>query len=490
MTDPHVLLTPNEMSRADELAVEAGITSVQLMDNAGTAVANEIVARFAKSSVVVLCGPGNNGGDGFVVARRLEEQGWEVRLALFGDAKKLKGDAQAHAGMWKGEVLLAQPGVIAGAGLIVDALLGAGLDRDIGGMLHHVIEAVNASGVPVVSVDVPSGLDGETGQVRGGAVEADLTVTFFCKKPGHLLLPGRSLCGQLVVADIGIPESVLPSVAARAWENSPDRWDVPKPGAEGNKYTRGHCVVFSGGALQTGAARLAASAALRTGAGLVTLVGPAQAMLVHASHVTSIMLKTVEGAANLSLLLNDKRISAMIIGPAAGVGEPTRANVLVALEHGPAAVLDADAMTSFKDDPQTLFDAIAARRDRPVVLTPHGGEFERIFGKLEGSKVARARIAAERSGAIIILKGSDTVIASPDGRAVINSNAPPTLGTAGSGDVLAGIVGGLLAQNMPAFEAACAGVWMHGDAARRFGKPGLIAEDLPDLLPDVLAGLN
>lgn len=488
MTHPDVLLTPAEMHRADELSAASGVSSLQLMDHAGTAVAREIMARFEPVETLVLCGPGNNGGDGFVIARRLKEAGWPVRLALFGDASRLKGDAEAHAGMWKGNVEIAAPQALAEARLIVDALLGAGLDRDVDGPMKAIIDAINVGDCPVVAVDVPSGLDGASGQPRGAAVEADLTVTFFRMKPGHLLQPGRTLCGEVVLADIGLPQTVLDTLRPQLWRNGPELWRVPKADPDGNKFSRGHCVVVSGGPLQTGASRLSAMAALRTGAGLVTLTGSAQALMVQANHVTSIMLKVVEGAASLGLLLEDKRVTALIIGPAAGIGEATRANVLAALANGPATVLDADALTSFKDDPGTLFAAIRAR-ERQVVLTPHGGEFERLFGKPGGSKVDQARTAADRSGAVVIFKGSDSVVASPDGRAVINTNAPAILGTAGSGDVLAGIVGGMLAQGMPAYDAACAAVWVHGEAANRFGRPGLIAEDLPGLLPEVLAGV-
>ncbi len=483
----NLLLTVEEMSRADRAAVAAGVAGEVLMENAGAGVAREIIARWEPGRAAVLCGPGNNGGDGFVVARHLAEAGWEVRLGLMGAIERLAGDAALMAGRWQGEVLALATALLEGCDLVVDALFGAGLARALEGEVRTLVEAVNAAAAPAVAIDVPSGVDGDSGEVQGAAIAAALTVTFFRRKPGHLLLPGRGLAGEVVVVDIGIPEAALAEVAPRQHENGPELWlaHYPWPRPEGHKYSRGHAVVVSGGAESTGAARLGARAALRVGAGLVTVASPPDALAINASQLTAVMTRAFAGTAGLGELLGDPRKNAVLLGPGNGVEPETRDNVLAALGLDKACVLDADALTVFADDPGALFSALRA----PSLLTPHDGEFARLFPELAGDKLARARGAAELSGAVVLLKGPDTVIAAPDGRAAINSNAPPELATAGSGDVLGGLALGLMAQGVAPFEAGCAAAWLHGAAAAEVG-PGLIAEDLAQALPAVLRALK
>jgi ADP-dependent NAD(P)H-hydrate dehydratase / NAD(P)H-hydrate epimerase len=481
--DANALLRVAQMEEADRLTVQAGTPGTELMHNAGCAVAREIARRWSPRPTVVLCGPGNNGGDGFVVARVLAAAGWPVRLALAGSMQELRGDARQHAMLWERPVEPLEIGVLENAALVVDALFGSGLRRPLSGEIPRILAAAAERGVPMVAVDVPSGLLGDTGESLG-AVPALLTVTFTRKKPGHVLLPGRELCGETVVADIGTTAALLERIPIETWENDPALWrsDLPQLRASGNKYSRGHALLW-GGYPTTGAARMAARAAARAGAGLTTIAVPPEALPIYAAALTSIMVRAAATPADLAGLLADKRFNALLIGPGAGVDAATRARALAMLATRRAVLLDADAISAFAQDRQTLFAAVGG----PCVLTPHDGEFARLFDT-SGDKLARARAAARTSGAVIVLKGADTIIAAPDGRAVINSNAPATLATAGAGDVLGGMILGLLAQGMEVFAAAAAGVWLHGAAASDFG-PGLLAEDLPDLLPGVLRRL-
>ncbi|CAA7625760.1 NAD(P)H-hydrate dehydratase [Magnetospirillum sp. UT-4] len=475
------ILSVAEMYRADAQAMAAGMGGGRLMEAAGWAVAREVRRRFGHCRVAILCGPGNNGGDGFVAARLLARAGYAVRLALLGDVRALKGDAAAMAARWDGAVTALAPEALDGADMVVDALFGAGLARPLDGVARRVIEEIGRRRLPVVAVDVPSGVDGDTGAVLGAAPQAVATITFFRKKPGHVLLPGRLLCGAVAVADIGIPEAVLADIEPSVRENGPGCWggQFPWPRADGHKYDRGHLVVV-GGAAMTGAARLAARAGRRVGAGLVTVAAPAAALDVYRAGDPGTIVADLDEAA---ALLADPRRNAWVLGPGGGAGLDRL--VLEVLKAGRAAVLDADALSAFAAQPERLFRACSGR----VVLTPHDGEFTRLFGKVEGSRLERARHGAARAGAVMLLKGPDTVIAHPDGRAVINANAPPWLATAGAGDVLAGLAGGLMAAGMDSFDAACAAAWIHGQAATAFG-PGLIAEDLAEMVPAVVGRLR
>jgi hydroxyethylthiazole kinase-like uncharacterized protein yjeF len=482
------LLTTAEMAQADQLTIAAGTPGAVLMENAGRAVAAAVAVHRPTGPVIVVAGPGNNGGDGFVAARILAEQGFQVRVALLGNRSALRGDAATAAARWSEQTEPAEPGVVKGAAIIVDALFGAGLSRPVEGAALAIIKAMNAEPAKKLAVDLPSGISGDSGAVVGGAaIQAAETVTFFRRKPGHLLLPGRLHCGKVTVADIGITDAVLGEIRPQQWVNEPQLWlpQFPRPSVAGHKYNRGHAVVVSGPMPSTGAAKLAARGALRVGAGLVTIASPKNALAAHAAESAAVMVREVEGATELAEFLSDRRRNAVVLGPGGGAGEGMRADVRAVLASSAAVVLDADALTSFAGRLDKL--SVEKGRKQPVILTPHYGEFSRLFNKIDQdlnvkSKLEKVRLAARQCEAIVLLKGPDTVIAAPDGRAAITANAPATLATAGAGDVLAGFIAGLLAQGMPGLEAACAGAWLHGEAATEFG-PGLIAEDLPEMLP-------
>ncbi len=488
------LLTAEEMNRAEKLAAEAGVSTLTMMENACRATAEEVVRRFPRGSrVAVLCGPGNNGGDGFVVARYLRERGYHVRLALHGKRDDLGRDPKEMARRWDEGIEPMSLQFLEGAQIIVDALYGTGLRDTITGLPAQIIEEVTARALPVVAIDVPSGIDATKGTVHGVAFKAASTVTFFRRKTGHVLLPGRLYCGDVRAADIGIPPTVLEDIAPGSFMNDPDFWlrFFPKLKVGAHKYDRGHALVVSGPMERTGAARLAARAALRAGAGLVSVATSKSAFYINAAQLTAIMVEPYDGPQGLSDVLSDTRITAALIGPGAGTDPEVKDLVASVLGSQATAVLDAEGLTAFSEAPGELFDQIKNRLPALTIITPHEGEFARVFPDLatETSKLERARRAAEQSGAVIILKGPDTVVAHPGGLAAINENAPAWLATAGSGDSLAGLVTGLAAQGMAAFDAAAAAVWIHGELAQAFGA-GLIAEDLADLLPGVLQRLD
>ncbi len=483
----NLLLTPDEMAEADRLTIQKGVPEFELMQNAGQVVADYVRANFSPCTVGVVSGPGNNGGDGFVVARLLRDSGWFVKLTFMGARDRLGEAARQHLDLWGAEDSPIND-LLDECDLLIDGLFGAGLDRDIVGTFAELIKRMNRARKPIVAIDMPSGIDGATGAVRGAAIRAVASVSFFRLKPGHFLLPGKSYCGDVHLGKIGILDAVLPRIGGKVWHNGPDLWQIPPYEAQGHKYSRGHCLVLSGDALSGGAARLSAMAALRSGAGLVSLFGDKAALEVQAHHVTEIMLKP----AALEKLLQDERFNSLVLGPGAGVTNALRDKVLSTIAAQRGCVLDADALMAFESDPKSLFDHIHRYGGDNIVLTPHSGEFARLFGKVDEaeSKIEMVRIAAEASGAQVLLKGADTVIGAPDGRVVINSNAPAILATAGSGDVLAGIIGGMLARGMSGIDAACAGAFIHGACAQGFGKEGMIASDLVAKLPEVLMAVD
>ena len=484
------------MQQVDRTAAAQGMCTFTLMQRAGAAVA-QAVCKLAPSpcKVLILAGPGNNGGDGAIAAVELLAKSYDVELVNIGAAAKPGSDAcrafelcqqQTKTIGINGASLTSdqQAALVNNANVVIDAMFGAGLSRPLSSTAEQWVNHVNASSAAVVAVDVPSGLNGNTNLVHGPCIHADLTVTFFLKKPAHILFPGRQLCGEVVLAQIGLTVQQLDTDSVQCWLNGAALFakSLPQLAADGHKFQRGHVLVRGGPIESTGAARLSATTALYSGAGLVTLATTTQALATNAAHLTAVMLERVDTAAQWATALADQRINAVVVGPANGITEDTRECVITALASGKHCVIDADALSCWQDaaNNQKFMHSLNGSC-KPAVLTPHAGEFKRVFGKLSQetfpSKLHQTREAARLANAVVVFKGADTVVASPDGRACINDNAPPWLATAGAGDVLAGLIAALLAQGAPAFEAACAAVWLHGAAANTLGYP-LCAEDL------------
>ena len=547
------LLTAAQMRAIEQAAIASGeVTGLELMERAGRGVVEAVFEEwpeFAPSwgpapkpseyllqddevglhRAVVLCGPGNNGGDGFVVARLLKEAGWDVEVFLYGDAGKLPPDARVNYERWGAmdEVLplskcysdcwIHQP-------LVIDAVFGTGLSRPIPDELRNVLMAT--MNCRRVAVDVPSMLSSDTGRMLSqmfAGEAAHLSVTFHNPMVGHFIAEGPINCGRVVCKDIGLnrragqrvmgsiphakngkkrnPAAVVIGLEGRFYtpEFMQGRSLVDKEDGY-HKYDHGHALILSGSVGKGGAARLAARGSLRVGAGAVTLGCPPAALIENAAHLNAVMLRKIKDGHSLTETLEDDRINALCLGPGMGVSDESRGLIEAALKSGRAIVLDADALTLLgRDGP--LF---AILHDK-CVLTPHGGEFARLFPDIADklaapatkgppySKVDATREAAKRAGCIVLFKGPDTVIADPSGRCSINASVyerrAPWLATAGSGDVLAGFVTGLMARGFAPMKAAEAGAWLHTECALSFG-PGLIAEDLPEELPKVFRALG
>ena len=486
------VVTAAEMRAAEAALFARGTPSFDVMATAGRAVVEAIRRRWPTpfKRALILAGPGNNGGDGFIVARELADLGWDVHVAAMQDRDLYSGDAAHAASLWSGSIVRLEPAALArldeGDCVVIDAIFGIGLARPVTNEVKAVIHALHGRPCPVVAVDVPSGINADTGEVMGAAPRATLTVTFGWPKRGHLLLPGREWAHDFVVADIGCHDEDLPDLATIPRVNGTPVWhdDFPLPSAADHKYTRGHALVV-GGATMPGATRLASRAARRVGAGMLTVAAPREAHPYYLIDQPGLIVREAADAPALKVLLEDRRFTAALVGSGLPADDKTRGSVKTAAASGRALVIDGGGLTAFAD----RAEAVASFGRADIVLTPHEGEFSRLFPDLKGDKLVRAREAAVVSGCTVVVKGADTVIAAPDGRAAINADAPAWLATAGSGDVLAGLILGLLGQGMPAFEAAAAGVSLHGMAGAAFG-PGLIAEDLPELIPEVLRLLS
>ncbi|MBF0182917.1 MAG: NAD(P)H-hydrate dehydratase [Magnetococcales bacterium] len=499
------LLTSAQMREADRRTIEElGLPGVVLMENAGAQVVKVLKQRlpdWRKVPILVLAGHGNNGGDGFVIARRLLQSGARVSVFLFGQCDRLQGDALTHFQVFEGcGGLVREVGIatdlqrfdqlLSHAGVVVDAVFGTGLTRPVEGVALQLFDKINRAAKPLLAVDMPSGVSADTGQILGIALQAQWTVTFAAEKIGHRTYPGAALCGEVIRVDIGIPARYLDIPEHGIARNLPDDLQVPQRHPDSHKGSFGHLLIWAGSLGKEGAAVLTALGALRTGPGLVTVATPANARAALLGQLTEAMSlplpEDAEGVAVASALLESGiAADALAIGPGLGRGAALTEAILTLLSRWDLpAVLDADALNAVAAAGHRLA-GISRGRQSPLILTPHPGEFSRL---LSGA-ISAAAVQSDRLGYALqlahdwqvwlVLKGAGTVIAAPDGRAWINETGHHGLAAGGSGDLLTGIIAGLLTQGWPVESALRAGVWMHGAAADAEGVgAGLLASDL------------
>lgn len=468
------ILTAEQMYRADKETCAKIMPEIQLMENAGFAAACQIARNYHKCPVLVLCGTGNNAGDGLVVARILQQWGWPVEVALTGQEERMSPCAKINAEKFNGfkrQLSFKRlEKMKKNGGLIIDAIFGIGLSRPVQDDIADFFRAVNESNLPCVALDIPSGIHADTGEVLGASLYCDMTITFCRPKIGHFLYPGKEYVGELVVCPIGIPDEIVRQNRPSFYENTPELFSLPESSPYHHKYSKGATLIRAG--KMCGAARLAALANRRAGSGLTAVSCTTQAYPVFASDTAGTVIQTADTAQDFSEHVNSSKISAVVIGMGADKKDDTKAFLhLIAASEKPF-VADAGALPFIK----------GIKKRSHGVITPHAGEFTRLFPELKGkNKLVQALTAAETLGCTVVLKGADTIIASAKGTVAINSVSNFDLATAGCGDVLDGIIGAMLAQGLPPFEAACAGVWLHSRAAEKAGK-NMIAEDIIDHL--------
>ncbi|MBT3940232.1 MAG: NAD(P)H-hydrate dehydratase [Pelagibacterales bacterium] len=458
--------------------------SFNLMEKAGKLAAKNIDSLYTKRKTLILCGIGGNGGDGFIIAQELANKGWDIVTTIVGDQKVIKGDALKALNKLKLKLLNFNDINLDKTKLFIDAIYGIGLSRKINKKECIILNTINNHTAPIIAIDIPSGVDCNNGQILGFAPFCDLTITFSTLKAGHILLPGSEKINKIKVVDIGISKDIINKIEPNIKINNKNQWvkEINWPKIDDHKYSRGYSLVVGGSKKMTGASRLAAISAQRAGSGIVALASEKEAEEIYFISLTSQLVKSYKNIKEYNAIINESRIDSIVIGPGLDTGNKSILRIKSALKTNKRIVLDAGAISCFKDKLGILIKALSGK---DAIITPHEGELKSILPNLSGSLISKALKAAKILDTIVVLKGATTVIASPNNEALVNPAGAKWLSTAGSGDVLAGIIGGLLSNKMKTYYAAAYGVWLHSEAGKYLGA-GLIAEDIPKTLTKIL----